>query len=46
MVVLCSITKINSADLFFEDGQLKDNILQSILKVLRENQKTDRSKED
>ncbi|CAD8115796.1 unnamed protein product [Paramecium primaurelia] len=46
LVVLCAITKINSADFFFEDGQLKDNILQSVLKVLRENQKTDRSKED
>ncbi|CAD8113039.1 unnamed protein product [Paramecium sonneborni] len=46
LVVLCAITKINSADLFFEDGQLKDNILQSVLKVLRENQKSDRTKED
>ncbi|CAD8203824.1 unnamed protein product [Paramecium pentaurelia] len=36
LVILCAITKINSAEFFFEDGQLKNNLLQKVLKVFRE----------
>ncbi|CAK66244.1 unnamed protein product (macronuclear) [Paramecium tetraurelia] len=38
LVVLCAITKINSAEFFFEDGQLKSNLLQDVLKLFKENQ--------
>ncbi|CAD8108501.1 unnamed protein product [Paramecium sonneborni] len=36
LVVLCAITKINSAEFFFEDGQLKSKLLQEVLKMFRE----------
>ncbi|CAD8152584.1 unnamed protein product [Paramecium octaurelia] len=36
LVVLCAITKINSAEFFFEDGQLKTNLLQDVLRAFKE----------